>query len=142
MLLNQETNLKIVSDQFTPEVLGVFWITNEKLSLDLMGFDEFNYLFDGLISQTIYGQKDITIGHANDRSNVFFTKNFDQNLFLVHLESNSDMNSIIDDQIALIQDNQGTSQKKILILNKTQKDWIPELQKRYSKFQFTSLELQ
>ena len=58
MPFNIETNLKTVIDKFTPDILGVFWITKEELSRDLLGFDEFNYLFDGLISQYLYGQKE------------------------------------------------------------------------------------
>ena len=49
------TQVKIsVLDQFSPDVLGIFWITNEDLNRDLSNFEDFNYLFDGLISQYLY----------------------------------------------------------------------------------------
>lgn len=135
---NQTDNLKAVIDQFTPEVLGVFWITDEELSLDLHGFDEFNYLFDGLISQYLYGQKS-TGEKQLPRANIFFTNNFDKKLFLAHIKHEGDISGILDDQVALIQEN-SKERRKVLIFNKTSKNWMVELKKRYSQFEFFSLD--
>lgn len=133
-----DSNLKTVIDQFAPDILGVFWITNEELSRDLLGFDEFNYLFDGLISQYLYGQ--VEEKHL-ERSNVFFTNNFNQKLFLAHLKMHSEIAGVIDDQIGLIQETKNGERKKILIFNQTQKNWGSDLQKRYPQFEFINLEL-
>ena len=135
---NIESNLKTVVDQFTPNIIGVFWITNEELSRDLLGFDEFNYLFDGLISQYLYGQEKTANAPASDLSNVFFTNNFNQKLFLAHLKMNSSVAGILDDQIGLIQKNKTIERNKILIFNQTEKNWGQDLQKRYPQFEFQS----
>lgn len=134
-------NLKTVLDQFTPDILGIFWITNEELSRNLLGFDEFNYLFDGLISQYLYGQKE-SDGKPNlDKSNIFFTRNFNQKLFLAHVKMQSGIAGIFDEHIALIQENNSGDRKKILLFNTTSKDLGSDLEKRYPRFEFKSLEL-
>lgn len=136
MPANSETNLKKVIDHFTPEVLGVFWITNEELNRDLLGFDEFNYLFDGLISQYLYGQRDQEEEKHLERSNVFFTKNFNQKIFLAHLKTHDSIAGVIDDQIALIHENNSDVRKKILLFNQTSTNWLNDLAKRYPQFEF------
>lgn len=136
---NLSFHLKSVIDQFTPDILGVFWITDEELSRDLLGFDEFNYLFDGLISQYLYGQS-VSKDKALPRSNIFFTQNFGQRIFLAHIKQDSETAGVLDEQIALIQENSG-ERKKIFIFNKTSKNWVDDLKKRYPKFEFHALEL-
>ena len=133
------SHLKSVIDQFTPDILGLFWITEEELTRDLEGFDEFNYLFDGLISQYLYGQS-TQHDSALPRSNIFFTNNFNKKLFLAHIKQDSEIACVLDEQIALIQEN-SVDRKKVLILNRTSKNWVQDLQKRYPKFEFHALEL-
>lgn len=134
-------NLSSIVDQFTPDILGVFWISNEELSLDLLGFDEFNYLFDGLLSQYLYGQKDNENNPDLNQGNVFFTHNFNQKLFLAHIKMNADIDSIMDKYLALIPENEKPERKKILIFNKSSKPVGSNLEKRYPQFEFKSLEL-
>lgn len=137
-MLSNQAKLQTVIDQFTPEYLGLFWITDEELSRDLLGFDEFNYLFDGLISQYLYGQS--TFEDKNlPRANIFFTKNFNKKLFLAHIKRDSDISGVLDEQIALIQGNT-EDRKKILIFNKTTHNWVFDLKKRYPQFEFYALE--
>ncbi len=128
-----------ILDQFTPEVLGIFWITRDELSRDLIGFDDFNYLFDGLISQYLYGQAVSTDKHAH----IFFTQNFSDKVFLAHLRTKdltkSQISGDIDEQIALLQGS-NSARKTILIFDKTEHEWLPELKKRYSQFEFKQLE--
>ncbi|MFA6236498.1 MAG: hypothetical protein WC635_04140 [Bacteriovorax sp.] len=131
--------LKAVVDQFTPDILGLFWITEDELSRDLPGFDEFNYLFDGLISQYLYGQM-VTEKKPLPRANIFFTKNFNKKLFLAHIKQDGDVAGALDEQVALIQENTG-ERKKILIYSQNDRKWIVELKKRYPKFDFYALEL-
>lgn len=126
-------------DQITPDVLGIIWLTRDPLDRDLIEFDVFNYLFDGLISEFLYGQ-------ANDvqrNSNIFFTKQFGEHIFLSHLKTQdltkSEISSDIDEQIALIKDR--TQEKRvILVFDKTNDNWLPELSKRYAQFEFRELE--
>lgn len=128
---------KNMIDQFTPEILGIFWITNEELNRNLSGFDEFNYLFDGLVSQYLYGQKE---GQTKLSSNIFFTKNFNQKIFLAHIKNDDELAGILDEQIALIQEN-SDSRKKIIISNATETNWVSNLSRRYPRFDFIDLKL-
>lgn len=130
----------ILIDQVTPEIIGIFWLTSSSLDRSLTGFDQFNYLFDGLLSQFLYGEN-----VAEKRANIFFTDNFSKTLFLAHLKtegaSQSEISGDIDEQIALIQSNvQGRS--KILVLQDTTNDWAMELQKRYVQFTFIKVNLE
>lgn len=135
MASNLSSNFKSVLDQFTPEVLGCFWITDSELSRELKGFDEFNYLFDGLISQYLFGTEKTGL----PRANIFFTQNFAQKIFLSHIKNEGDISGHLDEQIAIAK-NSSDSRKKILVLNQVSRDWLSELQKRYSQFEFVKLE--
>ena len=137
---NLEKKLKNVLDQFAPDILGAVWISNEELSMDLLGFDEFNYLFDGLISQYLYGQEQASVDKHLERSSVFYTKNFDQNIFLIHLQMRNDSSSLMADQNNLIRKNKLDERKKILLFNQTQKYWGRDLQIRYPDYDFIDSE--
>lgn len=138
MYKSQKSVLSIL-DQFTPEVLGIFWLTRDDLSRDLIGFEDFNYLFDGLISQYLYGQENLSDQHAH----IFFTENYKEKIFLAHLKtkehSKSQVAGDIDEQIALLS-NSRPEKKTILVFDKTNDGWCFELKKRYSQFEFKELE--
>lgn len=138
MYKGQRPTLSIL-DQFTPEVLGMFWITRDDLSRELIGFDDFNYLFDGLLSQYLYGQENTDNQHAH----IFFTENFNDKIFLAHLKTKeftkSQVAGDIDEQIALISARR-PERKTILVFDKTTDGWVSELKKRYSQFEFKELE--
>jgi hypothetical protein len=129
-----------ILDQFTPEILGVFWITKEELGRELAGFDDFNYLFDGLISQYLYGQED----HQEKHAHIFFTENYQSRIFLAHLRAKdlnkSQLAGDIDEQVALIQTKEN-DKKIILVCDKTEHEWHSELKKRYPQFDFRALEM-
>lgn len=135
------TRVKLsILDQFTPDVLGIFWITREDLNRDQQGFEDFNYLFDGLISQYLYGQENNSEKHAH----IFFTENYNERIFLAHLctqnLTKSQISGDIDEQIALIQAAKSEN-KVILVFDKTEDQWHSELKKRYPQFEFRVLEV-
>lgn len=132
-------NLRIIIDQFVPDILGIFWITEEELSRDLVGFDEFNYLFDGLISQYLYGQAENNSSINLEKPNFFFNYNYNQKIFLAHIKMNNEIYGILDEHIAIVQENKRTDSKKILLYNTTSKDVSGHLLKRYSQFEFKQL---
>ncbi len=129
----------LLIDQVTPEIIGIFWLTTQPLDRSLQGFDQLNYLFDGLLSQFLFGENVV-----EKRANIFFTDNFSKTLFLAHLKiegaSKSEISGDIDEQIALIQANmQGRT--KILVIQDTKVDWMSDLTKRYDQFNFVDLKL-
>ncbi len=139
-MLNHETRPKNLADMVTPEIIGLFWITPAPLSRELASFDQLNYLFDGLLSQMIYGESS-----SRSRANIFFTDNFNQTLFLAHLNtegsSKSEIAGEIDEQVALIQSN-ANDRRKVLVISSSHADWTAELSKRYSQFEFISVTLE
>jgi len=136
MLKEQDPDTNII-DHVTPDIIGIFWITTNALDRTLVGFDQFNYLFDGLLSQFIYGEN-----VSEKRANLFFTHNFGHSLFLAHLKtegaSKSELAGEIDEQIALIQSG-ANGRTKILVMQDTSNDWLAELQKRYGHFSFSKI---
>lgn len=139
MYKSTKPNLSIL-DQFTPDVMGLFWITRDHLDRELIGFDDFNYLFDGLISQYLYGQENTNEKHAH----IFFTDNFKEKIFLAHLRTKeftkSQVAGDIDEQLALVQAGE-TKKRTILVFDKTEHGWLVELKKRYPQFEFKALEV-
>lgn len=144
---NLELNLTIL-DQFTPNVLGFFWITPSVLDRDLKGFNDFNYLFDGLLSQYIYRKEkefeSKETSPANKYAHIFFTQNFDEKLFLAHLAcqglSKTQIAGDIDEQISLI-NNSSDRKKTILVLDQTDQNWTVDLTKRYPQYEFKNLKI-
>jgi hypothetical protein len=133
----------LLLDQFLPKVLGLFWFTAEDLGRDLAGFDDINYLFDGLISQFIYGKEEETTAK---HTHIFFTENFKERIFLTHMKtqglSKSQVAGEVDEHIALVGNHSKVVQsdrKTILILDTTADNWIAELKKRYPQFEFREL---
>lgn len=124
-----------ILDQFTPDIFGIFWLTPHALSLELQGFEDFNYLFDGLISQYLYADEK----KLEKRSHIFFTENYTNRIFLAHIKTNgstkSQISSDIDEQIALFK----TTNKTILIMDTTNESWLAEFTKRYPHLQFRQL---
>jgi hypothetical protein len=126
-------DLSCLVEKITPDIKGVLWITQEDLSLDLNGFNQFNYLFDGLISEYIIETKNV----SELKSKIFYTKNFSNNLWLIHLNG-SQISSQIDEHMALIS-NVLDDNNKFIIINETYKKWEDELPKRYPQYKFISL---
>ena len=134
--MNQQ--LKIVNDQFTPEIIGLIWISNDELSLNLKGFEEFNYLFDGLLSLFLYGEE--SNKNLKNDTNIFFTKNFDHHLFIIHLKFNNQLSESLKKQMNLIEKNNNFGRKTILVYNQTSLNLQSTLEKDYPNFVFKNLE--
>ena len=127
-----------VLDQFTPDVLGIFWITLEDLDRDLSNFADFNYLFDGLISQYIYVPESTSDKHAH----IFFTENYNDKIFLAHLRTRdllkSKISTDIDEQLSILKASKSEN-KIIYVLDKTPDDWLTDLKNRHPDFDFRTL---
>lgn len=68
-------------DRLTPAILGAIWIGDDILDPTTSGFTELNYIFDGLISQTIH----LYSKEQQSSPLSFFTKNFGENFFLYYV---------------------------------------------------------
>lgn len=130
--------LKVVLDLFTPDVLGVLWITNEELNRDLPAFSEFNYLFDGLISQYLYGQ--VEDKHL-ERKNTFFTKNFNKLVFLVHSKFGSNTINELFGHMDILHYNQTEERRKVLILDTANSGLIQNLKEKFPQFLFQEIHI-
>jgi hypothetical protein len=130
--------LKVVLDLFTPDVLGVLWITNEELNRDLPAFSEFNYLFDGLISQYLYGQ--VEDKHL-ERKNTFFTKNFNKLVFLVHSKLGSETKNELFEHMDILHYNQTEERRKVLILDTANSGLIQQLKEKFPQFLFQEIHI-
>jgi hypothetical protein len=78
------TNPSKLLDRLTPAFQGAIWIGCDELDNKIPGFLELNYIFDGLISQSI---------HKNTAEQMklplsFFTKSFGQHFFLYYFNQN------------------------------------------------------
>jgi hypothetical protein len=133
------TELKIVIDLFTPDVLGVLWITEQELSRELPAFSEFNYLFDGLISQYLYGQQ-VEDKHL-ERKNTFFTKNFNKLVFLVHTKFGTNSKDALFEHIDILHYNQTEERRKILLLDSVNSGLLHQLKEKYPQFLFQEIRL-
>jgi hypothetical protein len=74
-------NNPLLLDRLTPTVLGAIWIGDTFLDISTPGFTELNYIFDGLLSQSIHLYSE----EQKNEPLSFFTKNFGENFFLYYL---------------------------------------------------------
>jgi hypothetical protein len=116
--------------KITPDVAGIFWFTDIALTPELENFNDFDYLYDGLISEYLFKSNEDQI----KASNSFCTKSFGSTLWLIHLGPNV-TSSHIDEQISLLTKSENEN-KKFLIKVAGQKKWEAELPKRYPKLKF------
>lgn len=74
-------NNSLLLDRLTPSTVGAIWIGDQSLHALTPGFRELNYIFDGLLSQSIslYSEE------QKNSPLSFFTKNFGENFFLYYL---------------------------------------------------------
>ena len=112
--------------------------TKQELNRDLPAFFEFNYLFDGLISQYLYGQ--IEDKHL-ERKNTFFTKNFDKLFFLVHTMLTENSKKELSEHIDILHYNQTEERRKILVLDTADSGLIKQLKDKYPQFLFQEIHI-
>ncbi len=105
-----KNDLQTLQDQITPEILGIFWITNEKLTDHPRPFHAIDYFLDGILTNA-------SLEKTNSK-NFFITRNFDQAFFVGHLQNNNpDLQKEIKEIMTLVRAFK-TSLKNILVRNK------------------------
>ena len=120
-------------DRLTPATLGAIWIGDSALDSTTLGFSELNYIFDGLISQTIH----LYSKEQKSSPLSFFTKNFGENFFLYYVVEKVTFPIVL--PIAPTE-----NRNKILIINSSSNKKIPieTFEKKLPGFQFELLDLQ
>jgi len=119
---------KNLLSSITPDIGAIFWITDKPLTAGIENYNDFDYIYDGLISHYLFENKT----EADCIS--FCTQSFGKPLWLIHIGPNAHSGSI-DEQFFLLNKDDFTD-KKILIVSHENKKWEQELPKRYAKFQF------
>lgn len=93
-------------DKLTPFVQGAIWLGNGELTTSMIGFTEFNYIFDGLLSQTISH-------YSKDEKKIplsLFTTSFGKKFFLHYFP---ELNRFPEELI----DQKDENRNKVLIIN-------------------------
>lgn len=120
-------------DSISPDTQLVIWPSKSALSKSSTHFQEFDYLYDGLISEMLDGQN----RSEKELQDIltFRTKHFQKELWLVFIgpEAHS---SHIDEQFNIM--SQNLSNELVLIAGDKTK-WDEELPRRYTKFKFKSI---
>ncbi len=127
-----------ILDQISSDAAGVIWISEGPIDLKVDFFDEFNYLFDGLLSQFLKNNDK----HTDLALNSFHTTNFGKSLFLVHINTlkldKKKVSELLQEQVSLISAMKNEN-KLILTLNQSKEDWISDLKSHFQRFEFKNL---
>lgn len=128
-----------ILDKISSNAIGVIWICQGPIDLNLDFYEDFNYLFDGLLTQFLTNNEK----HTELALNSFHTTNFGKNFFLIHINTqNQDkakITELLKEQVNLI----GALKSKnnvILTLNQTSTDWISDLKGHFQYFEFKNLQ--
>jgi hypothetical protein len=121
-----------ILDRLSPYFAGAIWLGTEHISNETSGFQELNYIFDGLISQTIELYSD----EPNDKHLAFYTKSFGENFFLYYFINNIKTPFTIPSTAT-------SKRNKVLIINANSKNKIEikKIENEFPSFQFEVLEL-
>lgn len=125
-----------ILDLVSPYVFGILWVTKSELKRELPAFNELNYLFDGLISQYLYGSDT----HHPKKTHMFFTLNFAQKLCLVHIESqnmkNHELMLLLKEEIKIMTGGHELKAPKneLLLLNQTEHNLVAGLSEAFPQF--------
>ena len=118
-----------LQDKITSETCGILWLTKNSLKEKPKPFFALNYFFDGLLMN--FYQREVP---SQKLPNLFFTRNFNKNLFLGHYNIDS---SNIDEEVSTflgIVENLAEKNSQILILHP--KKACDQLIKKVTKREF------
>lgn len=82
---SRPVGLELLSEQVSPQVAGIIWLTDELLDYEIPGFYEVNYLLDGILLQTLRQSPE----EDRNAQNLFIGKSFGHPFFVFH--------SVVDD---------------------------------------------
>jgi hypothetical protein len=122
-----QTELETLQDFITKDFVGVLWFSIEPLDQKPALFSSFDYFFDGLLLKKINTEKTIEANYQ-----TFFTKHFNQDFVLGHLDANNinwqnDLGKFVD-YLKVI----NTEKRKLGVINFTTHKVTEYLQKKYS----------
>lgn len=133
------TNFKDFNSQINSNTFGIMWFTDKALTNETNGFKEFNYLLNGLLSQYL-DNDDL---HKDIASNIFFSENFGETFFLLHINvtktTPEKLKELLTEQINLTSALKSEN-KVILTHNLTNIDLTSEVKRNFPSFEFKKLE--
>jgi hypothetical protein len=122
-----QKELETLQDFITNDFAGVVWFSIEPLSEKPPLFSSFDYFFDGLLFKKINTQETSVTNYQ-----TFFTKHFNQDFVLAHLDANNsnwqnDLGKFVD-YFKVI----NTAKRKLAVVNYTTHKVAEYLEKKYS----------
>jgi translation initiation factor IF-1 len=127
-----------ILNHLTPEILGVFWVTDEDLVKRPQNFETFDYLLDGLLTCYYQNYKDNEI---SDGKNFFVTSSYNEQMFVGHLKNGKTILSEIQDLMNVVKVLK-SDKVKVLICNQTKDQIKKQVEKKYKNYEFIELDLQ
>ena len=123
-------------DSFTPEFLGIVWVTSGPISRERRYFNEVNYLLDGLLLNSFEVEPNKNENHFE----LFVGKNFGRDFFLAHMVYEDQFPfQKIDKFYQIIRAHIQTERRKTILLGETSKlnlkDW-DKLKRRFNNLEF------
>jgi hypothetical protein len=117
-----------LSQKISPNVAGIIWLTDKKITLETKGLYELNYLFNGLLIKSIINRED-----SNNKDFFFISTSFGKNFFLsqITLTENDPLKSL--EQHLSLMESSVTDKDKIFIFTDSNEDMAQNYQKKISK---------
>lgn len=141
-----QSQFQLLQDRLTPDILGVFWATQESLIEKPTPFAALDYFLDGLLTSFHHQKMDPSyrvseVHKKNYGKNFFITESFGEPFFVGHISVSSEkLNDNIHDLITMAK-SIAPEKKSILVVDNSTKKILAYLRKKYPTFKFTSLNL-
>lgn len=124
-------------DSIGPNIQAIIFLSKEKLTREIPYFNELNYLFDGLISTSLYRNEkssDDFYATSAEHFQMFATQNFNQNLYLIHFLLTDDIEKKLEAIMQFVDGNK--KDKDFFVINLTEFNLKALLAKKYPNKNF------
>jgi len=140
----KKSSIEILQDAITPDVLGVFWLTEDKLLNKPAPFSTLDYFLDGLLTSFYQKRKGLSENREEvSRKNFFISRNFGGPFFVWHLEtSHKELKEELKNLMEMAKKMNTAGKRSLLVLNNKQKKDLSFLSKSWPDFNFKFIKLE
>jgi hypothetical protein len=133
--LEKLSDSQILQDSITPEVLGIFWLTDSCLTERPHLFNELDYFCNGLLTRYQ------TETNNAQKKNFFVSKSYGAPLFLGQFQNSSNIEQEDFNQFMYLSKSLNSDKKTILLINLENTKYQDWLTQNFSEYNFLNVEL-
>ncbi|MCK5073676.1 MAG: hypothetical protein KAQ98_09640 [Bacteriovoracaceae bacterium] len=126
-----------------PDVIGVFWITNEKLLSRPLPFHSLDYFLDGLLSRHYERMTQDSKISVPDTKNFFVSESFGNPFFVAYMLADTDKtDNDLEELMNLVLKLKKSKRNSIMLIDSSKQKHQERMEKRFPNFKFKTIDLE